>query len=207
MENNSRYELRFANALISSVRPGDCVWDVGANIGVFTRQLAERVGPSGRVIAVEPFRSTFERLLTETRHLPQVSCLPVALAAAENTLCVNGTPESPWNTLASQCAAGQGEVVHTTTGTSLIAAGQPAPDVIKIDVEGFEEEVIWGFRETLAASHCSAIFIEIHYGQLERRGFLRAPARIQSLLRDIGFRLQWIDTGHLKASRPRKELR
>jgi len=208
MSYNPKYELRFATELFGSVSPGDCVWDVGANIGFFTRQLAERVGTSGCVVAFEPFKSTFDRLQSEMKGFPQVRCLQLALGADERDLFVKGIPESSFNTLMNEVTPGGGEApsagekVHVTTGTKLIRDGQPAPNVIKIDVEGFEEDVLWGFRESLGNSCCSTILMEIHYSLAEERGFLRAPDRMQSLLRDAGFRTRWLDPGHLKASRP-----
>src|SRR4030095_9196737 len=36
------------------VAPGQCVWDVGANVGVFAFAAAHLAGPSGTVLAVEP---------------------------------------------------------------------------------------------------------------------------------------------------------
>jgi FkbM family methyltransferase len=44
------------------LREGDCVFDVGANIGVFSLLALERVGRSGRVFAFEPIPETFEVL-------------------------------------------------------------------------------------------------------------------------------------------------
>jgi FkbM family methyltransferase len=182
------------------------VWDIGANVGFFTRQLAEHVGESGCVVAFEPFKSTFDRLLSETNRLPQVRCLQLALGADERDLFVNGIPERPSNTLLNEVMPGAGEKIHVTTGTKLIRDGQPQPNVIKIDVEGFEEDVLWGFRESLRDSCCTTILIEIHYSLSEKRGFLRAPDRVLSLLRDAGFRTRWLDPGHLKASRPPRKL-
>lgn len=42
------YEEEFGNAMLGEVRPGDVVWDVGANVGLYTRKFIDKVGPSGR---------------------------------------------------------------------------------------------------------------------------------------------------------------
>lgn len=197
------YEAKFADALLGSVTKGDCVWDVGANVGHFTRQLAERVGETGRVVAFEPFQSTYDRLLSETKSFPQVQCLRLALGAADRELMVSGDPESPANTIAhnGNGSASHGESIHVTTGTKLIEEGQPVPTILKIDVEGHEEDVLWGIRDSLKNSGCRTVFMEVHYSQLAGRGFLRAPDRIVSTLQDLGFRTQWLDSNHLKAER------
>jgi FkbM family methyltransferase len=202
MTYGDRYEARLATELLNSVSRGDCVWDVGANVGHFTRQLAERVGESGCVIAFEPFQSTFNRLCAETSAFPQVRCLRLALGAEDRDLVVDGVPESPSNTLAGHEPSGHGEPIHVTTGTKLIQGGHPGPTVLKIDVEGHEEDVLWGIRESLKGSGCHTVFVEVHYTQLEGRGFLRAPDRIISTLRDLGFRTAWLDSNHLKGVRP-----
>ncbi len=48
------YEGQFQNAMFDAVQAGDCVWDVGANVGLYTTNVAERVGLSGKVCAFEP---------------------------------------------------------------------------------------------------------------------------------------------------------
>ena len=48
------YEQALTRAMHSAVRPGDVVWDVGANIGEYAAQFADWVGLDGRVYAFEP---------------------------------------------------------------------------------------------------------------------------------------------------------
>ena len=56
------YESRFDNALLSHINTGDRVWDVGANVGFYTAKFAEKVGPTGVVVAFEPVRECFDLL-------------------------------------------------------------------------------------------------------------------------------------------------
>lgn len=76
------------------------------------------------------------------------------------------------------------------------------PNVVKIDVEGLEEEVLLGFDRTLLSPALRAVLIEIHFQELESRGQASAPIRIEKLLKSKGFRLHWIDSNHLLADRP-----
>lgn len=48
--------------LDAMILPGDCVIDIGANVGFYTRRFAELVGQKGRVIAFEPVPETFAQL-------------------------------------------------------------------------------------------------------------------------------------------------
>jgi len=53
---NRGYEERFGSELLKWVAAGDCVWDVGANVGFYTMRFAEKVG-QGAVVAFEPAES------------------------------------------------------------------------------------------------------------------------------------------------------
>lgn len=45
--NGSGYETRYERAFLAALAHGDCVWDVGANVGHYSRLFADRVGSSG----------------------------------------------------------------------------------------------------------------------------------------------------------------
>jgi predicted methyltransferase len=47
------YETRYDNAFTACLRQGDVVWDVGANVGYYTRLFVGRVGDTGQVVAFE----------------------------------------------------------------------------------------------------------------------------------------------------------
>lgn len=79
--------------------------------------------------------------------------------------------------------------------------GLRVPSVLKIDVEGFEEDVVAGLAQTLADARCRAVFLEIHFAILEARGEKLAPGRIVETLRGSGFETRWTDGSHLAAIR------
>jgi FkbM family methyltransferase len=74
------YESRFRQTMLALVREGDCVWDVGANAGYYSRLFAERVGQRGQVFAFEPDPRVLARLEQSVRLLGNVTIVPVALA-------------------------------------------------------------------------------------------------------------------------------
>src|SRR5262249_25681300 len=69
------------------ISPGDCVLDMGANLGSYVRFLEKRVGPNGQVYAFEPIPQTFEFLTNNMRKLKlaNVECLDFALSDGDKT--------------------------------------------------------------------------------------------------------------------------
>src|SRR5712691_2384669 len=65
------------------VRPGETVIDLGANIGNFAVPMAHAVGPTGRVIAVEPCLQVFRRLVHHIAMNPGGCIVPLRLAIGE----------------------------------------------------------------------------------------------------------------------------
>ena len=60
---NGNFELVLKNALLSKLRTGMTVLDIGANIGYYTVLMASRVGKNGRVIAFEPNPVIYNELI------------------------------------------------------------------------------------------------------------------------------------------------
>ena len=61
------YDKRFAIVNATGIRPGEVVADIGAGTGLFTRLFAERVGPEGRVYAVDISRPFIENIIRSAR--------------------------------------------------------------------------------------------------------------------------------------------
>ena len=92
--------------------------------------------------------------------------------------------------------------VQLRTGESLVTQGEvPPPNALKIDVEGFEKEVLEGLGSTLSSPEVHLIGIEVHFGLLKERGLTHAPREIEAMLKQHGFSLRWTDSSHLLAQR------
>ncbi|MBV9818808.1 MAG: FkbM family methyltransferase [Solirubrobacterales bacterium] len=186
-------EKRTNREVLPLARPGDCIWDIGANVGFYTRQFLDRVGPDGHVVAIEPVPEHVDELRS-LAPADRLSIVAGALAREEGTMSfvVDGQ--------ASHLGEAPGALsVRVMRGDSLLDEGVPAPSLVKIDVEGFEGEVLDGLTTTLRSAR--AVVVEMHFAALTRRGLRHEPMRILALLRDRGFSVRWLDSSHLLASR------
>jgi FkbM family methyltransferase len=163
--------------------------DLGACHGIFS--LAFTHGrPGATALAVEPSAPAFAILAANAAAAepPNVQPRQVACGAAAGTLRMRQV----WHHLEAVSdgddpgTAAPGEVleVATTTVDALCGALGFAPDLVKIDVEGYELAVLRGARETLVR-HRPEIFLEIHPGRLHELG--ASPAELVRLLEDLGY--------------------
>jgi len=142
------YEPYMQRAFLSFVCPGAIVYDVGANAGFHSLFCGLLVGSSGKVIAFEPNPkncASIERQILVNPGIP-VSIFPCALSDRCGTVGLVTSRGS------RQCYVSDvGEIsVEARTIDSLINEGHiPPPELIKIDVEGHEEQVIKGSMDTL----------------------------------------------------------
>jgi FkbM family methyltransferase len=144
------------------LQPGDAAYDVGANIGYFTAMFSRCVGPRGRVVAFEPGEHTY-RLLRQTIErlaLANVVSLPVALWDRSEVLSLHSSRagHDAQQSLAQRDKHGSDTVLLPVPAVSfgdLIASrwfqSEPAPALIKIDVEGAEPQVLEGMADALDA--------------------------------------------------------
>ena len=199
------YEQTFDTAMFEAIKPGDVIWDVGANVGYYTRKFSNSVGSAGQVFAFEPFPATAARLRAELTGVETVTVLPVALGAETGTVSMReGDDEFGATSRIVAQGAGESRVtcVDIATGDSIFSRGlAAAPAIIKIDTEGFELDVLNGMQEILNRATLRAVFIEVHFGILAERGLSAAPGRIERLLSEKGFRNRWLDLSHLAAYR------
>ncbi|MGB8167990.1 MAG: FkbM family methyltransferase [Chthoniobacteraceae bacterium] len=150
------------------LRPGDTFLDIGANVGLYTLAAARRVGRLGSVHAFEPCSQTFERLAenVQLNGLRNVSCHKVALsfenAKAELTLATGGF--DAWNSLGKPYMGESGgcETVTTVTLDSFSREHRLGGRncTVKIDVEGWENQVLAGAEQFLAGDDAPLLCVE-----------------------------------------------
>jgi FkbM family methyltransferase len=158
------------------LRPGMTFVDVGANIGVYALLAARSVGATGRVLAIEALPRLQTVLIDNfgmNGFLDRVQVLPFAAADKPGELeffefaryDANSTAVARVAELQQQrfLDTPRRLVVQSKTLSTLLREAEVnRADLIKIDVEGFEWEVLQGARDFLAAQQRIALVLEWH---------------------------------------------
>jgi len=177
-QHDERYEVKILKKLI---KREDVIWDIGSNIGFYT-VLFSKLAKKGKVVSFEPASRTYEMLLKQ-----------VSVNGADNIVLNNfalgdkrGSKEFYYEDAAlaegtasffemsgSQHEKVQVETIDTLNKTTL-------PDIIKLDVEGYEEQVFIGgaifFKE-----NSPVIMVELkHIGKDTRK-------RVEGIIKEFGY--------------------
>lgn len=160
LRTNNFFEIGLLeNHVLKIVRPGDVVVDIGANIGNHTAFFS-KICRASQVIAFEPQRQCFSNLLrnVQLNNLEGVQCFRYGLGASAGRAGVQ--MYKPWNSgglTLKEDVDGAFEIV------TLDSLSLPRIDVIKIDVEGFQRQVLEGAVETIRRTR-PKIVIEMREG-------------------------------------------
>lgn len=165
------------------IRPGDVVWDVGANIGLYARWLVQHL-KAGHVCSFEPMSEN----LPELRHniglggiVDRVTIVPWAVSDVDGEVefqvddiqSASGAVNSVYSGAASRARSAVGlppkveKVVGRTIDSILQSRDLPPPDVLKIDVEGAERMLLDGGSKFFQEAS-SRLLIETHGAKVAR---------------------------------------
>ena len=135
--------------VLGLLRPGETLIDIGANCGLLTVLAAKQVGPSGRVLAIEPLPAMLDRLRfnVETNDVTNVTIVPVALGdqSGEATLHVVAHQHGRSSFHKPKDTTYKISVPVEPLLSILNEYGAGRIDVLKIDVEGYEDRVLLPF--------------------------------------------------------------
>ncbi len=166
------------------IEPGDCVVDIGANLGYYSVLFAEWTGTAGTVYSVEPVPLYREVLRWNVRSFPQVEILPYALDTEPGTVQM-GVPDTvaPHRHGMTQILpSAEGMVdVEVRTPTSLFGDVSRL-DYVKCDIEGHEGVVVPAMTD-LFREHEPIVQVEI---APENR------SRIYGLMTELGYSAHFV---------------
>jgi len=165
------HEFNDMGFLLHFLRHDDLFVDIGANIGSYTILAAGHVGAS--VVSVEPVPKTFEHLRNNIS-INQVANKVVAYNLALGNEKGQISFTSTLDTMNHVATASESNTIQVPVDTlDAIMEKEKEPVLLKIDVEGFETNVLKGASQTLSRKNLKAIIIELNgsgakYGYDER---------------------------------------
>jgi len=173
-----REELKLVSHIF---RQGMTVVDVGANVGLYTAIAMHHIKSQGRIIALEPHPESFRYLrqtveanaaLLPLNEHPKVNVIDVAAAASEGEAELYSNVDNKGdNRLYSSNLTPESSAlsIRARTVDSVLRDYKiTAIDFLKVDVQGYEFEVIKGARETLRSSPDAIILSEFWPGGIRQ---------------------------------------
>ncbi|HJQ70379.1 MAG TPA: FkbM family methyltransferase [Blastocatellia bacterium] len=151
------------------VHKDSVIWDVGANVGLFSFSSAYLAGPKGLVVAVEPDICLVQLLrrssLSQSASSAPVHVIPAAVAQSVDLrtfhIAARSRSTNSLNGYGSTQTGGIAEKqLVVTVSLDWLSERYPLPDVLKVDVEGAEIEVLKG-AESLLGKKRPALICEV----------------------------------------------
>jgi FkbM family methyltransferase len=185
------YEPAVWDRVMREVRTGDHVVEVGASFGLYALAFAGRVGATGHVTAFEPdpqSASALEANIRVNGWQDRITVVKAAVGRSSGQVRF-AAARGMESRIETRPEARSGVItVPIVTLDSALAGGRI--DVIKIDVEGFEQQVIQGARTILADQRRRprAILVEVHPFAWAETG--ATSASFLGLLDELGFKVE-----------------
>ncbi|BBD57366.1 methyltransferase FkbM [Nostoc sp. HK-01] len=145
------------------------IFDVGANIGQTSRFLNWHF-PQAEIFAFEPINETFKTLQKNTHYLNKIQCFHSALGSHESEKLIYIREDSELNTLIEPSELPSNfkktETVKITTIDTIAKKRQlTSIDILKMDVQGYELEVIYGAEFYVKNNLINFIYAEIDFDE------------------------------------------
>jgi len=171
------------------IKDGDVIVDIGANIGYYALQEARLVGDNGKVYAIEPVPENVELLKKniELNNYSNIEVFQLAVGAVNKTDYVYVSDcRNTASMIKTQASIDKVPVQVTTLDKFL--ENKPLPNLIRMDVEGYEVEIVKGITKLLESNKPLKLIVELHplyYVTKEKReDFLKT-------LKESRFQVKW----------------
>lgn len=186
------FEKTQTKLFLNTIKEGDTVIDIGANVGYYTVLAAKKTGARGRVIAFEPDK---ECLFLLKKNVSLNACsnvlvVPKAVANTEGWLLFHSNlVHKGKSSLVSDKKSRSTYKIATTSLDQYFSAGKKI-DIVKMDIEGAEILVLESAKKIISKQKKLKLFIEYNPRSLVALGY--TPHDLLSLLNKFGFTIKKI---------------
>jgi len=209
LRDEKSYEDNVKKIFLSKINKGDTVIDVGANIGFFSLLAAKKIGSRGKIFAIEPLKQANNWLKKNLKlnSFENYKVLEVAVGEKQGTMKMYKKSKSAEMIILDPTVSKDdllicGEINIETIDNIISTKKIEKVNLLKIDVEGFEHEVLLRCKESFKAKKIENIICEIHTKYLKNRGI--EEQSLYTLLRKNNFLTKDIDiqeeTKHILAT-------
>jgi len=164
------------------------ILDIGANIGQTSLWMANELKMAGvEIIAIEPFPSTFQKLLynINLNHFKNITPINIAFGNSDSKLQMEGSSSNSGAFRVNTSSKSENFVeVYQSTIDNYFNTDKRTITFIKIDVEGFEYNVIKGAENTIK-KYYPIMYIEINNENLKSQN--SSALDLLNLLRNYGY--------------------
>jgi FkbM family methyltransferase len=165
----SEYDATVAEFFRANLRSGQTCFDIGANVGVYVMQFANWTGPSGRVVAFEPnpeTRKVLEYHIQLNGIADRVTIVPAAVGKSSGTATLYAAGVDGMSRLNAPNSAIADKVhavdVPVIAVDEYVKKSGITPDILMIDIEGFEIAALSGAKQLIQAKRDLLIVVEMH---------------------------------------------
>ena len=184
-------ETMIKKIFLDRIKENSTVIDVGAHVGEFSLIASKKIGPTGKLISIEPFEKAAEQLRKNflLNGFSNYVILQEAIGQRSGKKTIyeneirNGAYLDPilYGTQLSNTT----EITVETIDDIISSKKIEKVDVLKIDVDGFEYEVLTGCKESFKEKKICSIICEVHFEHLRKKGL--SIGDINKILKDSGF--------------------
>jgi len=185
-----RFELGYTNGdhepwlqelLQSELRPGDCFYDVGGHTGFFSLIASRFLGPAGDIVIFEPDPDNIAAIKAnmDRNGVSRATLVAAAVWSSAGEVSFERALEESNRTQGHILAEPNSRLARITVNTVrlddlIFEQGYPAPQLMKMDVEGAEWDALQGARRLLSEIR-PKLLCEVHDPkQMDQiRGYLR----------------------------------
>jgi len=183
-------EQMIKQVFVDNIKEGSIIIDAGAHLGEFTLIAAKKIGPAGKVIAIEPMKEGVSRIKKNLilNNLKNYEIIEKAVGNKVETRLLYQNDIGLWGNLEPVLGLNDNSEkreIEVDTLDNIISRENKIIDMLKIDVDGFEYELLLGCQESFKSNKIKNIICEIHFELLKNKGLNKE--KILDFLQENGF--------------------